>query len=93
MSRQKLLMGVGVVQHVWLRCRYTLEELAGFVEEAEKCIPGTTEAIEAAFDREANPVWQWGPCIKFSHHTGIDVWWSRNVYWWSCAWRMLLMWA
>ena len=37
-------------------CRYSMEELEGFVTEAIRCVPGTAEAIADARERRSNPV-------------------------------------
>lgn len=69
----RTLNGAGITQF-WLCCRYSLEELHCFLDEARECIPGTAEAIAAAFDREANPVWPWPACIEFCMpYTGTGV--------------------
>lgn len=36
--------------------RFSLEEMEGFLEEAKRCIPGTSEVIDQALDHEAHKV-------------------------------------
>ena len=39
-----------------LSCRFTLEELEAFLEDAKKCIPGAEEAIAQALEHKAHQV-------------------------------------
>lgn len=41
---------------VILGCRFTLDELEGFLEKAKDCIPGVKEAIGAANSHKAHQV-------------------------------------